>query len=148
MFAATRDGAGSWSDTLSLFHAADIRGPWAAHAANPVLVDQASARPAGAIVERDGALWRPVQDCSHGYGTGVGLAKITRLDQERFEQEVHCVLRAPPEWPGRRFHTLNRAGRIECIDGSAHSPRSRHLARLLENWSGRREQPPHWRATA
>jgi hypothetical protein len=103
MFAATRDGAGSYSDTLSLFHAADIRGPWAAHPANPVLVDQASARPAGAIVERDGALWRPVQDCSNGYGTGIGLAKITRLDQERFEQEVHCVLQAPPEWPAVVF---------------------------------------------
>ena len=29
------------------------------------------------------------------------------------------VLRPGPEWPGRRLHTLNRAGRLECIDGSA-----------------------------
>jgi hypothetical protein len=138
MFAATRDGTGSWSDTLSLFHATDIRGPWTAHPANPVLVDQASARPAGAIVMRDGALWRPVQDCTHGYGTGIGLAEIMRLDDEGFAQRVHAVLRAPADWPGRRLHTLNRAGRLECIDGAAHSPRSRRMAAVLESWSGRR----------
>jgi hypothetical protein len=141
MFVATRDGAGSWSDTLSIFRARDFRGPWTPHPRNPVLIDQASARPAGAIVERNGVLWRPVQDCTHGYGTGIGLAEITRLDSEHFEQEVHTVLRAPVEWPGRRFHTLNRAGQLECIDGSAHSPRNVHLARMLEGWSGRREAP-------
>jgi hypothetical protein len=37
------------------------------------------------------------------------------------------------------LHTLNRAGRLECIDGSAYSPRNRRLARMLEVWSGRRE---------
>ncbi len=144
MFAATRDGAGSWSDTLALFRSDDIRGPWTAHPGNPVVVDQASARPAGAIVERDGRLWRPVQDCTNGYGTGIGLAEITRLDSEHFEQRVHTVLRAPADWPGRRFHTLNRADRLECIDGSAHSPRNRQLARMLEGWSGRRELPVSW----
>ena len=131
MFAATRDGAGSWSDMLSIFSAPDLRGPWTPHPANPVLVDQASARPAGAMIVRDGKLWRPVQDCTSGYGTGIGLAEVTRLDHERFEQKVHAVLRADPSWPGRRFHTLNRAGRLECIDGAAHSLRSRSLARLF-----------------
>jgi hypothetical protein len=52
---------------------------------------------------------------------------------------VHAVLRADPSWPGRRLHTLNRAGRLECIDGAAYSPRSRYLARHLQSWSGRRE---------
>jgi hypothetical protein len=144
MFAATRDGAGSWSDTLSIFSAPDLHGPWTAHPLNPVLVDQASARPAGAMFMRDGKLWRPVQDCALGYGTGIGLAEVVRLDHDGFEQRVHDVLRADPDWPGRRFHTLNRAGRLECIDGSAYSPRSRRLAQRLEGWSGRRELPGHW----
>jgi hypothetical protein len=131
MFAATRDGMGSWSDMLSIFSAPDVRGPWTPHPGNPVLVDRASARPAGAMMVRDGRLWRPVQDCTSGYGTGIGLAEVTRLDHEGFEQKVHAVLRADPSWPGRRFHTLNRAGRLECIDGAAHSLRSRGLARLF-----------------
>jgi len=144
MFAATRDGAGSWSDTLSLFSAPALHGPWQPHAGNPVLVDQAAARPAGAIVTRNGKLWRPVQDCAGGYGTGIGLAEITRLDHDGFAQKVHAVLRADPAWPGRRLHTLNRAGRLECIDGAAYSPRSAQLARRLEGWSGRRALPAAW----
>jgi glycosyltransferase involved in cell wall biosynthesis len=144
MFAATRDGMGSWSDTLSLFSAPALHGPWRPHAGNPVLVDQAAARPAGAIVTRHGRLWRPVQDCAGGYGTGIGLAEITRLDHDGFAQRVHAVLRADPAWPGRRLHTLNRAGRLECIDGSAYSPRSPQLARRLEAWSGRRAPPAEW----
>jgi hypothetical protein len=147
MFAATRDGAGSWSDTLSLFSALDLQGPWQPHPANPVLIDKASARPAGAIVLRAGKMWRPVQDCSAGYGTGIGIAEVTRLDDTGYSQKVHCVLHSDPRWPGHRFHTLNRAGSIECIDGSAYSPRSRHLAHLLENWSGRRELPEYWTAS-
>jgi hypothetical protein len=143
MFAATRDGFGSWSDTLSLFHAPRLQGPWQPHPANPVLVDQAAARPAGAMLVRNGTVLRPVQDCTAGYGCGIGLAEVTRLDREGFEQHVRAVVRADPTWPGRRFHTLNRAGRLECIDGSAYSPRSRLMARRLQSWSGRRDMPAY-----
>ena len=123
MFAATRDGAGSHSDMLSLFTAERLLGPWTPHPANPVLIDAGSARPAGNIVRRGGRLWRPVQDCRAGYGTALGLAEITRLDREGFAQEVRTVLRPGPGWPGRKLHTLNRAGPLEVIDGSGLSPR-------------------------
>src|SRR5262249_15604798 len=62
MFAATRDDAGSYSDTLSLFIAPRVVGPWRAHPSNPVLIDRCGARPAGGIFVRGGRLWRPVQD--------------------------------------------------------------------------------------
>jgi hypothetical protein len=123
MFAATRDGAGSYSDMLSIFMADRLLGPWRPHPGNPVLIDAAGARPAGAFVRRNGRLWRPVQDCRGGYGTGLGLAEVTRLDREGFAQELHTMLRPCPEWPGRKLHTLNRAGRLEVIDGSGLSPR-------------------------
>jgi hypothetical protein len=139
MFAATRDGAGSWSDTLSIFSAENLRGPWTPHPRNPILIDQSSARPSGRFVRRGEALWRPVQDCTAGYGTGIGLVEVLRLDSENYAQKLHTIIRPPPGWPGRRLHTLNRAGRLECIDGAAHSPRNRRLARHLQTWSGRRE---------
>jgi hypothetical protein len=139
MVCVTWDGEGSWSDTLAVFSAPALLGPWTPHPRNPIFVDQAAARSAGAIFARHGRLWRPVQDCTKGLGTGVGLAEITRLDDGGYEQKVHAVLRARPDWPGRRFHTLNRAGRLECIDTAAHSPRSRIMARMLQTWSGRRE---------
>ena len=62
-----------------------------------------------------------------------------RLDLDGYAQKLHSVIRPEPGWPGRRLHTLNRAGAFECIDSAAHSPRSRILAGRLEVWSGRRE---------
>ena len=118
MLACVRD-EGAFSDALHVWSAPDFRGPWQPHRRNPVLIDIASARPAGRVVSRDGALIRPFQDCRDGYGAALGLARITRLDDDVFEQQVETILRPGPLWPGRRLHTLNRAGRLECIDGSA-----------------------------
>lgn len=131
MFGATRDGSGSYSDTLSIFSAPRLTGPWHEHGGNPVLIDQRAARPAGNFFHREGKLWRPVQDCARGYGTGVGLAEVLRLDDNGFEQRVHTVLRTPPEWPGKRLHTLSRYGALECIDGSGHAPKYAVVGALL-----------------
>jgi hypothetical protein len=130
LFATLRDSAadpalvrGSYSDALHLWSAPDFRGPWTAHPKNPVLVDIASARPAGAIVKRGGSLIRPVQDGRRGYGEALSLVKIDRLDEEGYAQTVETTLRAGPGWPGNRLHTLNRSGAYEFIDGSRRSPR-------------------------
>lgn len=123
LFATVREGGGAFSDALHLWSAPDFRGPWTAHANNPVLIDIASARPAGRVVRRDGTLLRPVQDCRRGYGAALGLARIERMDDGGFEQSVETILTSGPEWPGRRLHTLNSAGGLEFIDGSALAPR-------------------------
>ena len=134
MFATVRDaplgaalGSGSYSDALHLWSAPDFRGPWTPHAHNPVLVDVASARPAGRIVARGGALIRPIQDCTEGYGRALALARIDRLDADGYAQTVETRLTAGPAWPGTRLHTLNRSATLECIDGSARSPRLRTM---------------------
>ncbi len=132
MFAATWDEAGGWSDTLSIFHAPDLFGPWTPLADNPVLIDKATARPAGNMVHRDGRLWRPVQDCSGGYGSALGLAEVTRLDEGGFSQEIRHVVRPGPRWPGRKLHTLNRLGRLEVIDGTTYRPKIPALARMVD----------------
>jgi hypothetical protein len=120
MFATVRDGGGAFSDALWLWSAPDFRGPWTAHPRNPVLIDIASARPAGRMVHRNGALLRPVQDCRRGYGRALAIARVTRLDREGFAQEVVSLIEAgQPAWPGRRIHSLNSAGGYEFIDGSA-----------------------------
>ena len=109
----------AFSDALHLWSALDFRGPWTAHPKNPVLIDIASARPAGRLIEQDGSLFRPVQDCRRGYGAALGLARVVRLDDDGFEQTVDTVLRAGREWPGRRLHSLTSAGGLAFIDGSA-----------------------------
>ncbi len=121
MFAAAHDGTGSRTDLLSIYSAERLTGPWTPHPLNPVLVDQRAARPAGNLVEKDGKLWRVAQDCTGGYGSALSIAEVLRLDVTGYEQRLHSVIGPDRSWRGRRFHTLNRAGRLECIDGSAHS---------------------------
>jgi hypothetical protein len=123
LFGATRDGAGGYSDTLSIFHAGHLFGPWLPHDGNPIMVDRSSARPAGNFITIDGQLWRPVQDCSDGYGAALGLAEITELSPASFRQTVRHTLRPGSRWPGRKLHTLNRCGRLEVIDGSRIQPK-------------------------
>ena len=123
MLATVRHG-GSFSDTLQGWTADELVGPWTPHPVDPLLVDIAGARPAGRVVVRDGRVLRPVQDNRTGYGASLLLTEVTRLDEAGFEQHVLADLTATPSsWPGRRLHTLNRAGRLEVIDGSALSPR-------------------------
>ncbi len=123
LFATVRDGGGAFSDALHLWRAPDFRGPWTAHPKNPVLIDIASARPAGRMVHREGKLLRPVQDCRQGYGAALGIARVLQLDPEGYRQTVETILTPGPQWPGRRLHTLNSAGGLEFIDGSAFAPR-------------------------
>ncbi|MER9655027.1 formyl transferase [Mesorhizobium sp. M0152] len=123
MFATVRDGGGAFSDALHLWSAPDFRGPWTPHPKNPVLVDIASARPAGRVVKRGDALLRPVQDCRRSYGAALGIARIAHLDLNGMEQVVESILTPGTLWGGRKLHTLNEAGGLEFIDGSAIAPR-------------------------
>lgn len=116
LFAGTMlPGASSW-DTLSLYHAERLDGPWRAHALNPVLVDARSARPAGELFMHDGALWRPAQDCTLGYGGALSLCRIDTLDPERFSQTLVSTLHFGGAAEARGPHTLNACAGLEIID--------------------------------
>ncbi|HEX3550204.1 MAG TPA: hypothetical protein VHT53_07515 [Candidatus Elarobacter sp.] len=113
----TRYSRGS---TLALhaFHADSPRGPWSAHALNPIVVDVACARPAGQPFVVDGKLYRPAQDCSDSYGGGLVIARIDELTPASYREEI--VRRIDARQLGRwcdGIHTLSFArGRI-VIDG-------------------------------
>jgi hypothetical protein len=134
LFAVVRDGVGGYSDTLAIWWADNLFGPWRPHERNPVLVDDRTARPAGNFARIDGALYRPVQDCRRAYGAGLGLMKVTRLDREGFAQQPDGLLEAGDPWPGKRIHTLNYNGRLEAIDGFTLRPRLKPAADLVDWW--------------
>lgn len=123
MFGAWRDGAAGYSDVLAIFYSEHLFGPWLPHESNPVMMDRTTTRPAGNFVTIDGKLWRPVQDCTHGYGAALGLAEIVELTPTTYQQLVRHTIQPGPLWPGRRLHTLNRCGRLEVIDGSRIQPK-------------------------
>jgi hypothetical protein len=123
--AATVRRRGSCSDTLHLWYADELTGPWKPHDRNPVLVDIASARPAGRPHVDGGRLLRPVQDGRRGYGAALAVVEVVELDPSTYSQRVVARLAPGAAWPGSRLHTVNRAGRLEVVDGSARSLRLR-----------------------
>jgi hypothetical protein len=117
LFAALSRWQSSTWDTLGLFHADDLMSDWQPHQSNPVLLDARAARPAGAMYERDGNLYRPAQDCSTGYGAGLSLCRVDRLDEERFEQTVVSHFAPKTKDKGLAgLHTLNQDRGLEVID--------------------------------
>jgi hypothetical protein len=134
MFAVTREGVGGYSDTLAIWSANTLLGPWQAHNSNPVVVNDRTARPAGNMIWRDGNLYRPTQDCRNGYGAGLNLARVTKLDDDGFEQVIEASLSPDPSWPGRKLHTLNGNGHIEVIDGSVLRPKVLFAAKCVDQF--------------
>jgi hypothetical protein len=60
-----------------------------------------------------------VQDGTLGYGGGLGLSEVTRLDADTVELNEPRPVRGAGDFPYPQIHTLNRAGRLEVIDGIA-----------------------------
>lgn len=130
MTSVVRDGVGGYSDTLAIHHAPGLFGPWEEHALRPVLIDSRYARPAGALIRHGGALLRPVQDCSASYGGRLIVMRVDELAPETFRQTPLTTISPGGVWPGKRLHTVNRCGALECIDGAIFSPKSVTLRRM------------------
>ena len=116
IFASLNDDGGSSWDQLALYHAPDLQGPWTAHPGNPVLIDAGSARPAGAMWHEGNTLMRVAQDCREGYGRGLAICRVDRLDGDGFAQTVITRLGTPPGSEAFGAHTLNRSSAIEVVD--------------------------------
>ncbi|MGK6317032.1 glucosamine inositolphosphorylceramide transferase family protein [Neorhizobium sp. DT-125] len=120
LFATHRDGYGSTSDTLVVFNATALTGPWIPHPLNPILIDRRSARPGGAFVRSpEGRIFLPVQDGTLGYGGGLGFSEVLALDRQTVRLSAPRPIAADGDWPYPKIHTLNRSGRLEVIDGIA-----------------------------
>lgn len=134
LFGTLRDGHGSTSDTLVVYHAPALTGPWTPHVQNPIRIDRAGARPAGAFLERDGRTFLPVQDGTQGYGSGIGLIELIELDTKSVVMGPRVRLWPQGLEPCPTIHTFNRHRDIEVIDWKIAEPRRRgarpHSARV------------------
>lgn len=103
-------------DELYLFTADTPLGPWTPHARNPVKSDVRGSRPAGALFEWNGDVYRPAQDSSGRYGYAISINRIMQLDKERFSEEhVSSIL---PNWDKDLVatHTISIAGDLTVVD--------------------------------
>ncbi|TPI22130.1 hypothetical protein [Mesorhizobium sp. B4-1-1] len=105
----------SW-DVLSLYHAASLTEPWTPHAANPILLDAALSRPAGAVIRHGGRMLRPVQNCARSYGGAVTFCRIDALGESEFAQTPIGGISSG----AFGCHTYNRRSGLEVIDLFGH----------------------------
>jgi hypothetical protein len=114
-------------DTLNVFHARELTGPWTEHPRNPIVSgNQRIARPAGRIISTDDHLIRLAQDCHPDYGRSVRAFHIDKLDERDYQERAHSeepVLGAGSErWNRGGMHHLDAHqlpdGRwIAAVDG-------------------------------
>lgn len=116
LFASSGEYGTTHHDELLIFHSDKLTGPWRPHSGNPVKSDCRSARPAGRIVRRGDALFRPAQDCEDSYGAGIAWHQIVELSPTRFREIEIARVMAPPELGFDGHHTFDEIGPLQAID--------------------------------
>ncbi|MGH8258484.1 MAG: glucosamine inositolphosphorylceramide transferase family protein, partial [Steroidobacteraceae bacterium] len=130
---------------LHLYHAPALEGPWQPHGGNPVKVDVRSARPGGTPFWKDGALYRPAQDCSGTYGRRVVINRIRRLTPRSFEEEPAAFVNPPSTGQYTTgLHTVAALGEQTLIDAKRHIFVPQECWRVLK--SGLRKQAGRMRS--
>lgn len=77
------------NETLRLFYADDLKGPWTEHPKSPIVKkDLNIARPAGRPFVLDGTLYRLGMDCYPTYGEQVHSFKITEITTKTYNEEM------------------------------------------------------------
>lgn len=102
---------------LYLYWSATLDGEWTPHPLNPVVSDVRSARAAGRVFERDGALIRPGQDSGPRYGYAVTFNRIEVLTEDDY-RETPAWRMEPDVLPGALgTHAYDSDGVYEVVDG-------------------------------
>jgi hypothetical protein len=114
-------------DTLRLYFADDLLGPWSEHPASPIVKgNHRIARPGGRVLVLDGTVVRFAQDCQPTYGSQVRAFKISTLTPTDYcEQEaIESPILGPSGrgWNKSGMHTVdphlvNKGRWLACVDG-------------------------------
>jgi hypothetical protein len=103
---------------LHLAFAGALTGPWTSHPSSPMRKGPRGARPAGPLFEHGGVLHRPAQDCTGGYGRGIVVQAVDRLDRHSFvEHEAIALAPDPTGAYPKGLHTFTVAGDRVLVDG-------------------------------
>jgi len=100
------------NETMMIFYADELSGPWHAHAKNPVIAgDRTRARCGGRLREINGRLIRFAQDCLNHYGHRLLGFEITTLTPEDYAEKpvAENPLLNPDGsgWNSHRMHQLD-----------------------------------------
>ena len=106
-------------DTLRLYHAPDLRGPWQEHPRSPIIQENPHiARPAGRVVVVGDRILRFAQDCFPVYGTRVRAFEITELTPSTYREQP--ASRGPLFGPSWRLWTQGGMHHIDSHPLDSH----------------------------
>jgi hypothetical protein len=113
------------NDTLRLYGADALHGPWHEHPCSPLRVGEPGhARPGGRVIVDDrGRLLRFTQDCRRRYGEALSAFEIVELDAAHYrERPLGRVLGPGQGWNALGMHQLDAHRRADgrwlaCVDG-------------------------------
>lgn len=115
MLTATRWLGTTW-DKQRMFYAQTPLGPWTEMDGGLVRIDCMRARPAGAPVYIGGRILRPVQDCSGGYGSSMGVLEVQSLSPSVCSEVPVARMTALTPASEIFTHTYSRNGQFEVVD--------------------------------
>jgi hypothetical protein len=116
-------------DTLRLFGADRLEGPWREHRCSPIVAgDPRLARPAGRVVVANGRIVRFAQDCERDYGMAVRAFEVEELGVDRYAERPlgpePVLTGSGVGWNAGGMHHVDAHRRpagdwIACVDGWA-----------------------------
>lgn len=114
-------------DTLLLYYADELVGPWTEHPKGPIIIGNANiARPGGRVLVLNNHIIRYSQDCKPTYGKELRafeIIQLTETDYQEKEASTNPVLKANGfGWNGHGMHhvdphCLDNGRWIACVDG-------------------------------
>lgn len=111
----------STNESLYLFYAPQIEGPYTSHPLNPIRTDVRSSRPAGTPFYRDGAWYRPAQNCAKVYGGSISLMKIEEMSPQNYSEKwIKEIKPNPSDTFNKGIHTISRFGNFTLVDGKTY----------------------------
>lgn len=124
MFVAIAENRGGPKDAeLFLYFSDRLTEGWQPHPENPIVSDVCRARPAGALYEQDGVLYRPAQDCSVRYGYGMHLHAVEVLTPTDYRERVVASTYGDGGGGVLGRHTLARVPGTVVTDALRRRPR-------------------------
>ena len=114
-------------DTLRLYYANALMGPWIEHPKSPIIEGDANiARPGGRVIVLNGQIIRYAQDDDPTYGNQLRAFKVTKLTTASYDEEEvidNPILQASGSgWNSKGMHhidllQISKNKWIACVDG-------------------------------